>query len=112
MLKECKTEKGEVKMSKEFVNIKENGEEVTVKAVYHSEVSNGTSTSSITTYEDGKIVCKVGQSQLERIENKVDRILELLEDKELSTSSLEIGKLSDLPDDVLRRNKLGKYASN
>lgn len=73
-------------MSKEFVNIKENGEEVTVKAEHHSEVSNGTSKSSITTYEDGTIVAKVEQSQLDIIENKVDRILELLEGKDLSTS--------------------------
>lgn len=73
-------------MDKEFVNIKENGEEITVKAVHHSEVSNETHTSSITTYEDGTIVAKVGESQLDKMEKKVDRILELLEGKELSIS--------------------------
>jgi len=54
------------------------------------------------------------KTQLDRIEKKVDKILELLEGKELSTSydTLEIGRLSDLPDDVLKRNKLGKYAEN
>lgn len=96
-----------------IVNIKENGEEIAVKEVHRSEVSNGTSKSSIITYDDGSIVFKVEQSQLNRIENKVDRILELLEGKETSTSfvGLEIGKLSDIPDDVLKRNKLGKYAN-
>lgn len=57
---------------------------------------------------------KVVKDKLKELENKVDRILEMLENKELSTShcSLEIGKLSNLPDDVLKRNKLGKYAKN
>jgi hypothetical protein len=52
------------------------------------------------------------ESQLDRIEKKMDRILELLEGKDLSVSydSIEIGNLCDIPDDVLKRNNLGKYA--
>lgn len=52
------------------------------------------------------------ETQLDRIEQKMDRILELLEGKDLSVSynSIEIGNLCDIPDDVLKRNNLGKYA--
>ncbi|KIO62142.1 hypothetical protein B4065_3362 [Caldibacillus thermoamylovorans] len=62
------------------------------------------------------MIMKVGEtevnSQLDRIEKKLDRILELLEGKDLSVSydSIEIGNLCDIPDDVLKRNNLGKYA--
>ncbi|MGY3718828.1 hypothetical protein ACWE42_25345 [Sutcliffiella cohnii] len=44
-----------------------------------------------------------------RIEEKLDKVLHLLESQDLSTSnkSIEIGKLTDLPDEVLKRNKLG-----
>lgn len=53
-------------------------------------------------------------AQLNRIEKKMDRILELLEGKELSIScnSIEIGNLSDIPDAVLKQNKLGNYANS
>jgi len=57
------------------------------KVVYHSEVSNEGSKSSVTMYDSGNIEFKVEESQLNRIENKVDRILELLENKDLSTFS-------------------------
>jgi len=45
-------------------------------------------------------------TQLDKLEKKVDRILELLENGESST--LEIGKLEDLPDDVLNQFNLRK----
>ncbi|WP_433958840.1 hypothetical protein [Cytobacillus horneckiae] len=59
------------------------------KVIHHSEVANETSRSTITTYEDGEIVISFQQLQLDRVENKMDRILELLENKELSISSKE-----------------------
>lgn len=54
------------------------------------------------------------ENKFKQLEKKVDRILALLEGEDSSTSlgSLEIGQLHDLPDDVLKRNKLGRYAQN
>lgn len=53
------------------------------------------------------------ESQLDRIEKKVDRILELLENQVLSTDdnqiyTLEVGKLTD---EMLKRFELGSYAN-
>ena len=77
-----------------------------IKVLQHSEVTDGTNTSRITTYDNGDIEIRFEETQLGRIEKKVDRILELLEGKELSTS-YEFGKLSDLPDSAIKLLNLG-----
>jgi len=44
------------------------------------------------------------KKQLDRIENKLDMLLNLVEDKEQSDNvGIEIGKLSDLPDEIKKR---------
>ena len=66
--------------------------------------------------EEGNEITKeqFNEFRIKRLEEKMDRVLELLEGKELSIScnALEIGKLSDLPDAVVKRNNLGNYAKN
>lgn len=67
------------------------GSDVDGKVCSYSEVSNGESKSSIAVYENGEIECKV-------------------ENSKPNVDTLEIGRLEDLPDEVLKQFKLGKYA--
>lgn len=83
------------------------------EVLFEQTAISGNKESTFIQYKDGDMIFRVSEleeSQLDRIERKLDRILELLEDKELS-NSVEINsiKVGEITNEMIEKYNLERF---